>query len=753
MLESLQICYGGKMLYQPISSDLTQHCICEDVSIEDHLCHCQGQDFNDIPRNLPNNISILSVQNAGLEVLKSNSLVEYADTLHELNLENLEQFYHIETGVFHNLKQLQTLYIYMAPKLRKILPEVFNASLPNLKVVRIVYTGLEHVPDFNGLNTNSVLHMIDLDHNGIKKITKEEIRNLAVSQLILSYNDLRVVEAQAFSGSQVAYLSLRGNTNLEFLHGRAFHKLQNLRRLDLSGTAITALPTDGLQEVDVLKIEDTYSLKIFPSVFNFKYIKEAWLTYPYHCCAFKYPGTHDPNEFKKQTSAFKKLRDECNKNTSIVSWKVLESESPRLYVENNEVWGDEMGVFHNVARKVSVEPHCDNEGIRDFQEVRCIPIPDPFNPCEDLMGNWGLRIPVWIISHSAVIGNLLVLVVICTSHFRLTVSKFLMCNLSIADLCIGIHLMLLAGIDAHSMGAYFNFAIDWQEGSGCKIAGFLTVFGNVLSVFTLAVITVERWCTITWAAHLNKRLKLRTCIKLMLFGWICATFMAVLPLTGISNYSRTSICLPLESKNRIDSIYLGVLLAFNCAAFTLICICYGSMYRTIIAASRTGLTSSVRNDQTVAKKMALLVFTDFACWSPIAFFGTTALLGYPLITVTQTKILLVFIYPLNSCANPCLYALLTQQYRKDFFLFLGKLGLCTEHAESKRGAIRGKPLPYTAQFKKIGETTTSNKSSSGFNANRSSLITTVTTLTVEIPLRTASMKNPETIDYVSSENL
>lgn len=97
-----------------------------------------------------------------------------------------------------------------------------------------------------------------------------------------------------------------------------------------------------------------------------------------------------------------------------------------------------------------------------------------------------------------------------------------------------------------------------------------------------------------------------------------------------------------------------------------------NLYRSIREGGTTCSTTSVRSDLTVAKRMALLVFTDFACWAPIAFFGLTALLGHPLITVTQTKILLVFFYPLNSCANPCLYALLTQQYRRDFFILMGR---------------------------------------------------------------------------------
>jgi len=75
------------------------------------------------------------------------------------------------------------------------------------------------------------------------------------------------------------------------------------------------------------------------------------------------------------------------------------------------------------------------------------------------------------------------------------------------------------------------------------------------------------------------------------------------------------------------------------------------------------------------------VFTNFACWAPIAFFGLTALAGYPLIDVTKSKILLVFFYPINSCANPYLYAILTAQYRRDLFSLLSKFGICTKRAQ------------------------------------------------------------------------
>lgn len=63
--------------------------------------------------------------------------------------------------------------------------------------------------------------------------------------------------------------------------------------------------------------------------------------------------------------------------------------------------------------------------------------------------------------------------------------------------------------------------------------------------------------------------------------------------------------------------YLVALLLVNGLAFFVITACYASMYCSI---SRHDATAP-HSDLTVAKRMALLVFTDFACWAPIAFFG------------------------------------------------------------------------------------------------------------------------------------
>ncbi|XP_074600271.1 leucine-rich repeat-containing G protein-coupled receptor 1 isoform X2 [Brevipalpus obovatus] len=763
-------------------------------------CKCVGELITDIPNNLTQGVS-------------------------ELYLDSAKSLKRIEPGAFANLLRLRTISINLAPLLTIIPDGVFLGTLPNLRVLRIVRSGLEVLPSLNYLGSQSIISIIDFDSNQLKNVSRESVKVRAGS-LNLDYNNIEFVDSMAFSGSEISKLSLKGNRKLMHIDEEAFVGLRSLRKLDLSETSIKKLPTRGLEDLESIRIEDTTSLKVFPSVLNFKSLKKAQLTYSYHCCAFKFPATQDPVEYAhrkigvgrmcnnnlsgrsgtgvsgdqhRESSMSKQngntnnqlIQDDDDPPSSIISksfkqlafgisyfLSTLTSTSSsqftyknRLHHANSKLPSEryrrftsesdhhphphhqqhnhdksdtnstkqnisefgtlvfqsnrssernvssldllENNMFENnvpgfgrvdlIPSKTAKDEHEDeNEGsfhptpastdknlqvlcgeiiVESLRNVKCLPEPDAFNPCEDVMGNVMLRVADWIVAVAAVFGNIAVMIVLMSGRFSMTVSKFLMCNLAFADFCMGLYLLIIAIIDVHTIGVYFNHAIDWQHGLGCKVTGFITVFASELSIFTLTVITLERWYAITYAIHLNRRLKLGLAVQIMVGGWIYASVIASLPLFGVSSYSKTSICLPMENRNAIDIAYLIVLLTTNALAFLLISACYGKMYLAIISQT----TRAITNDMTIAKRMALLVFTDFACWAPIAFFGLTAVAGYPLINVTNSKILLVFFYPLNSCANPFLYAILTKQYRRDFFILASRYGFCTERAMRYKG--------------------------------------------------------------------
>jgi len=57
---------------------------------------------------------------------------------------------------------------------------------------------------------------------------------------------------------------------------------------------------------------------------------------------------------------------------------------------------DEFGTFHKtVTPSPTVITLCGNITLRKPQKIDCHPLPDAFNPCEDIMGSIWLRGAVW----------------------------------------------------------------------------------------------------------------------------------------------------------------------------------------------------------------------------------------------------------------------------------------------------------------------------------------------------------------------
>ncbi|XP_064220136.1 lutropin-choriogonadotropic hormone receptor isoform X6 [Aotus nancymaae] len=445
-----------------------------------------------------------------------------------------------------------------------------------------------------------------------------------------------------FSSEINFILEICDNLHITTIPGNAFQGMNNESiTLDISSTKLQALPSHGLESIQTLIATSSYSLKKLPSREKFVNLLDATLTYPSHCCAFRNVPTKD---------------------------------YPAIFAESEQSGWDY------------------DYGFRLPKTPRCAPEPDAFNPCEDIMGYDFLRVLIWLINILAIMGNMTVLFVLLTSRYKLTVPRFLMCNLSFADFCMGLYLLLIASVDSQTKGQYYNHAIDWQTGSGCSTAGFFTVFASELSVYTLTVITLERWHTITYAIHLDQKLRLRHAILIMLGGWLFSSLIAMLPLVGVSNYMKVSICFPMDVETTLSQVYVLTILILNVVAFIIICACYIKIYFAV----RNPELMATNKDTKIAKKMAILIFTDFTCMAPISFFAISAAFKMPLITVTNSKVLLVLFYPINSCANPFLYAIFTKTFRRDFFLLLGKFGCCKHRAELYR---RKDFSVYTSNYK------------------------------------------------------
>ncbi|KAM7393426.1 hypothetical protein PAMA_008194 [Pampus argenteus] len=324
-----------------------------------------------------------------------------------------------------------------------------------------------------------------------------------------------------------------------------------------------------------------------------------------------------------------------------------------------------------------------NELHTDNHELSCSPLPDAFNPCEDVMSQSFLRVLVWGVSLLAISANLLVMLILLTSRQKLSVTRFLMGHLVFADFCMGMYLLLIASVDIYTRSHYYHYAIVWQTGTGCNLAGTLSVFASELSVYTLTLISLQRWHAIFYAMRPDRKLRLRHAAVLMLVGWLLCVVIALLPVIGVSSYQKVSICLPMDTETTAAWAYVVSVLMVNVIAFVVVCLCYLHIYCMV----HNPQHQSSRCDTSMAKRMAVLIFTNFLCLAPICFYGLSAALHQPLITVTDSKVLLVLFYPLNSCAHPFFYAILTKTFHQDILTLLSRMGLCQRQAHLYRSQL------------------------------------------------------------------
>ncbi|XP_059883564.1 follicle-stimulating hormone receptor isoform X2 [Delphinus delphis] len=608
------------------------------------ICHCsnrvllcQESKVTEIPSDLPRNAVELRFVLTKLQVIPKGAFSGFGD-LEKIEISQNDVLEVIEANVFSNLPKLHEIRIEKANNLLYIDPDAFQ-NLPNLRYLLISNTGIKHLP---------AVH---------------KIQSLQKVLLWLSKNGIQEIHNCAFNGTQLDELNLSDNNNLEELPNDVFQGASGPVILDISRTRIHSLPSYGLGNLKKLRAKSTYNLKKLPSLEAFVTLVEASLTYPSHCCIFA--------NWRRQISD---LHPICNK--SILRQEVDDMTQARG--QRVSLAEDDESSYAKGFDMMYSEP--DYDLCDDVVDIACSPEPDAFNPCEDIMGYGILRVLIWFISVLAITGNILVLLILITSQYKLTVPRFLMCNLAFADLCIGIYLLLIASVDIHTKSQYHNYAIDWQTGAGCDAAGFFTVFASELSVYTLTAITLERWHTITHAMQLERKVQLRHAASVMLVGWIFACAVALFPIFGISSYMKVSICLPMDIDSPLSQLYVMSLLVLNVLAFVVICGCYTHIYLTV---RNPNITSS-SSDTKIAKRMAMLIFTDFLCMAPISFFAISASLKVPLITVSKSKILLVLFYPINSCANPFLYAIFTKNFRRDFFILLSKFGCYEMQAQTYR---------------------------------------------------------------------
>lgn len=229
----------------------------------------------------------------------------------------------------------------------------------------------------------------------------------------------------------------------------------------------------------------------------------------------------------------------------------------------------------------------------------------------------------------------------------------------------GVCSAVLAGVDAFTFGSFAQHGAWWEQGVGCQVVGFLSIFASESSVFLLTLAALERGFSVKCSAKFETKTPFSSLKAIVALCAMLAATIAAVPLLGGSEYSASPLCLPLPFGEPSATGYMVALVLLNSLCFLVMTIAYTKLYCNLEKGDLENIW-----DCSMVKHIALLLFTNCILYCPVAFLSFSSLLNLTFISPEVIKFILLVIVPLPACLNPLLYILFNPHFKED----LGSLG-------------------------------------------------------------------------------
>ncbi|XP_030631499.1 somatostatin receptor type 2 [Chanos chanos] len=263
-------------------------------------------------------------------------------------------------------------------------------------------------------------------------------------------------------------------------------------------------------------------------------------------------------------------------------------------------------------------------------------------------------------------GNALVIYVILRYAKMKTVTNIYILNLAIADVLCMLSLPFIA----------IQLALlYWPFGAViCRIVMTADTLNQFTSIFCLTVMSIDRYLAVVHPIKSTKWRKpsVAKIISLAMWGVSLLINVPVMIYSGmiLGNEQPTCTMVWPEPQEVFYKafIFCTFLLGFF-LPLTVICLCYLLIIIKVKSSvMRVCSTKRKRSERKVTRMVSIVVVVFVLCWLPFYVFNVTSVTG----TVSTTPVLksifdfVVVLGYANSCANPILYAFLSDNFKKSF---------------------------------------------------------------------------------------
>lgn len=260
-------------------------------------------------------------------------------------------------------------------------------------------------------------------------------------------------------------------------------------------------------------------------------------------------------------------------------------------------------------------------------------------------------------------GNTLVIYVILRYAKMKTVTNIYILNLAVADVLCMMSLPFIA---------LQLTLVHWPFGEVlCRVIMTVDSLNQFTSIFCLMVMSIDRYLAVVHPIKSTKWRKPRVAKFINLTVW-GVSLLVILPTMIYSGLNKVPVCGIMWPEPQ-DVYYKAFIFYTFFVGFFLplavICLCYLFIIIKVKSSGmRVGSAKRKRSERKVTRMVSIVVAVFVLCWLPFYIFNVTSVTGSirPTSAVKSTFDFVVVLGYANSCANPILYAFLSDNFKKSF---------------------------------------------------------------------------------------
>uniref|UniRef100_A0A3P8RYH4 Adenosine receptor A3 n=1 Tax=Amphiprion percula TaxID=161767 RepID=A0A3P8RYH4_AMPPE len=284
------------------------------------------------------------------------------------------------------------------------------------------------------------------------------------------------------------------------------------------------------------------------------------------------------------------------------------------------------------------------------------------------------------IALASVLGNVLVVLVVCVNRALRNTTFCFIVSLAVADIAVGVLVIPLAIVISLGFSTQFYT---------CLFLSCLLLIITQSSILSLLAIAIDRYLRVKIPTRYSTIVTQGRAYVAVCLCWVLSFFTGLVPMIGWNNRdargnlsSSSEIVCEFTAVMRMDYMVYFNFFGWVVVPLTIMIILYGEIFRVIRRQLNRRAEATCdgeryyRKELKLAKSLALVLFLFVVCWMPIHIMNCVSFFCPTCYVPKFAMYVGIFMSHVNSALNPMVYAFRIKRFRITLIQIARRCMLC-----------------------------------------------------------------------------